>query len=226
MRIDPLRNKIQKSYLWKTVDRNIIRSYPLTSHNDWTNLNYRYQPIKNRIKDHYSIEQRDHCVYCRQKINFKGYDEPIEHIIPKEARYDLMFTPLNLCLSCRTCNTKKSTNSPLSNRFRNNLSLNYDIYTSTHFRILHPHFDNFHDYVFIDDGLFYRSYNRDKGLLHIYFFDLNSPTKIIDLARDQKIDKFNFHKKLTHKMRDPSLSQKQKRRIREILLEVIDRRPL
>lgn len=226
MRNNPLRNKIQKPYTWKIIDRAIINEFPFANHKDWTTNNYRYDPIKKRIKNHYSLEQNDHCIYCRQAINFKGYDEPIEHIIPKEARYDLMFIPFNLALSCRVCNTKKSTHSPLLKRYRNNSALDYAIYDSSYFRILHPHFDNFHNYIYIEDGLFYRSINKDKGYLHINFFDLNSALKVIDLARSIKINNASLYKALTHKLRDNTISNNQKRKIKNIMNDIIDRRPL
>lgn len=212
MKTNPNKGKIQKPYLWKMIDKKTIINFPPTSHNDWDTKNYRYKDIKARIKDHYSIEQNDFCVFCRRKINFKGWDEPIEHIIHKSHRYKWMFFPTNLALSCRHCNTKKSTKHSLRKPFRESNSFPFK---SEDYRIVHPHLDNFEDYIYIEDNLFYRSVNKDKGVLHIKFFHLNDEIMLIDRAKENKISTLDYYKKLTHKISDSSIGRSEKKIIQK-----------
>ncbi len=223
MKINPLLGKIDIPYRWKLVDKRVIDAYPLTTHTDWDTKNYRYKEIKDRIKDHYSIEQNDHCVFCRRDINYKGWDEPIEHIIHKKFRYIWMFEPLNLALSCRHCNTKKSIKHALKKPFRNILVFSTN---SNDYRIVHPHFDNFENFIYIEDNLFYRSINRDKGLLHISFFQLNGEIMLMNRAKDEKISRLDYYKKLTHKISDNNISRLEKKTYRKVLKDIINRRAL
>jgi len=223
MRQNPVNGKIQSPYLWRAIDERIIREHPVVSHNSWTNLNYHHRDIKTRIKTHYLYQQNGHCVYCRLPINFQGWDEPIEHIIHKEFKYIYMYTPVNLAISCKHCNTKKSRKHALAKPYRN---LPVFPAQSIHYRIIHPHFDNFEDYIVLEDDLFYRAIRRDKGLLHIMFFSLNQEVILMKRARDKKISQIDYYKRLIHKISDNSTHRWEKRRYRQVANSIIDLRQL
>jgi len=74
--------------------------------NSWSDNDI--EDIREDIKRHYIAEQKYTCFYCMQVLktnNGRVWD--IEHIIPRETEKNFMFYPLNLCVSCIDCNSKK-----------------------------------------------------------------------------------------------------------------------
>ena len=63
--------------------------------------------FKRHIKDYLKKNQNECCAYCRMELHENEASPEIEHIVPKDLKADWMYTPLNLCLSCKLCNTKK-----------------------------------------------------------------------------------------------------------------------
>jgi uncharacterized protein (TIGR02646 family) len=120
----------------------IINANPNTESKHW-NLPC-YTELKANIKEHYSLIQNDKCCYCKMRLRFAAYGEPIEHVVPKSDRPQWMFVPKNLALSCYTCNTKKNADNTLSLSGRTNI----DYPTDTNaFLIYHPHFDVWADHI-------------------------------------------------------------------------------
>lgn len=108
--------------------------------------------LKKSIKEHYIHIQGFVCPYCKQKnvVEHNGVWDA-EHIIPKDEFPQFMFSPLNLCVSCKDCNQSKSNKSVLKNRNRKTLPLNKEDYT-----IIHPHLDNYHQHIkILNSSLFF-----------------------------------------------------------------------
>jgi len=108
---------------------------------------YHLKEIIDKIRTHYLFEQNKLCAFC--KLPFRD-EVQVEHIIPKAGnqnpRKDFSYYPQNLAVSCRFCNTKKSTN----NDFQNQSWKNYPT-SGMYFRIIHPHFDHYFDHIEIVD---------------------------------------------------------------------------
>lgn len=95
--------------------------------------------VKKYIKEHYIRIQDFTCAYCKQRIEVKHngiWD--IEHIIPKDKYPKFMFSPLNLCVSCKDCNQQKSNKNILKNKQRKTLPTETGDYL-----IIHPHLDDY-----------------------------------------------------------------------------------
>lgn len=99
--------------------------------------------IKKSIKDHYILAQDYTCPYCQQRMEIDhNATWDAEHIIPKSSHPKFTFTPLNLCVSCKDCNNEKRDKKVLVNNNRSTFPSR-----STDYKIVHPHFDNFHDHI-------------------------------------------------------------------------------
>lgn len=100
------------------------------------------EPVRAEIKKHYIADQQYICVYCRRQIvtNNKALWDA-EHVISREKVPGFMFTPQNLAVSCRDCNIakgQKEVRTTTRKKFPNQ---------SKHYRIVHPHFDNYVDHI-------------------------------------------------------------------------------
>ncbi|CAK2405648.1 HNH endonuclease [Vibrio crassostreae] len=119
----------------------------------------KFKDIKLSIKNHYKVEQNYVCPYCA--ITYPvghGMVWDIEHIVPKDKKVQFMFEPENLCVACKDCNGAKSSKEVLVNpdrrRFPN---------SSQDYKIIHPHFDFYHEHInAISPGDFYRPLS-EKG---------------------------------------------------------------
>lgn len=216
MQADPHTGKISKPYRLILSDQVTLRTHPVATHTDWSNSEY--SNIKLNIKTYYSKDQRDFCVYCRCLINYKGYGEPIEHIIHKQHRPNWMFEPQNLALSCYNCNTKKSTRHTLKAGFR---SATIFPNGSNFYRILHPHFDDFEAYILIEDNLIYKAISAGKGVTHIRFFQLNGETILMNRAKEKLLGKASIYKRLAHQVSNNSLSRLEKRNFRRVAKDLV-----
>jgi len=95
--------------------------------------------IKKNIKTHYIKIQDYTCPYCKQRVEVEHnaiWDA--EHIIPKDKYPNFMFSPLNLCVSCKDCNQAKRNKNVLKNRDRKTLPT-----TAEDYIFIHPHLDDY-----------------------------------------------------------------------------------
>lgn len=108
--------------------------------------------IKSSIKKYYINEQNNICSYCKQKIKSNhGSVWDIEHIIPRSFEKNFMFSPQNLCVTCKECNEIKSNKKITTSKAKINLPTASKLYM-----IIHPHFDVYEDYLMvIKEGFFY-----------------------------------------------------------------------
>lgn len=124
--------------------------------------------IIKKARKHYTAEQNKLCSFC--KLPFRD-DIHVEHMIPKSGkqkpRKEFSYTPRNLSVACKHCNSMKSTNNDLILSVGNNYP-NSGLY----FRIIHPHFDKYFDNIAIVDKSRYvaktvKGYNTIKRC-HLY----------------------------------------------------------
>lgn len=133
-----------------------------------------------QLRTRYLHLQEYRCVYCQGPIeaDANGYRE-LEHILPKsEAGESVYFTnndlahrrstrgyaeftfePLNLCISCKVCNTKKGTFDPLLDRTRPVSS-----YPSKgDFCWFHPHYERYSSHIRISSEFTFTQITVEGG---------------------------------------------------------------
>lgn len=139
-------SKRQKKEITNPVVISRAEQNRIKAHNyDWNY--YHLGDIIEKIRNHYTTEQGKLCAFC--KLPFRD-EIQVEHIIPKggaqKPRKEFSYHPINLVVSCRFCNTNKSTN----NDFKEQLWKHYPT-SGIYFRIIHPHFDKYFDHIEIVD---------------------------------------------------------------------------
>lgn len=97
--------------------------------------------IKNKIKTELESIQDNYCAFCGLNLSL-AYKVQREHIAPQYKHPHYIFEPENLVLACNYCNEKKLTKKTV-------IDDTLDYATST-FNILHPHRDNFNEYLACD----------------------------------------------------------------------------
>lgn len=125
--------------------------------------------IKKFIKEHYLNEQLTTCPYCKRNLQTKhGRSWDIEHIISRSSAVLFMFEPLNLCMSCVDCNSAKSDKPVTRSKAKSRYPTRSDL-----FFIVHPHFDNYEEFLIpLKPGFFYISLS-EKGSKTIEICNLN-----------------------------------------------------
>ena len=190
-------------------------------HNDGKNWDLScYDGLKKHVKRHYTDLQDDICFYCKIDINYAGYLEPIEHIVPKSDKPEWMFEPKNLAISCNICNTKKNADNTLSATGRK--CINYPTKTNG-FLIYHPHFDTWSTH-FEEFHQFFLKAKTDKGretfkVCELYRLDLP-----LNKAKKKNLKGEPFKIRIIQKvLMDPSITDEIKEQCSEIVKEIIRR---
>jgi uncharacterized protein (TIGR02646 family) len=102
--------------------------------------------IKNKIKENLRASQDEQCCYCRRNTDgeFKMVLD-IEHILPRSKFKNLMFSPLNLSVSCKRCNM---------NIKRDDISFVVDVnviktspFLSKNYKFIHPNLDSYFNHL-------------------------------------------------------------------------------
>lgn len=179
--------------------------------------------LKTKIKSHYSIVQDDKCAYCRMPVRYNGYGEPIEHIVPKSLKTKWMFHPLNLCLACYACNTKKSDKDTLiNNTIHPNSYLSYPN-TSNAFKIIHPHFDIHSRHIEEKNFVFKPKNNSQKGRNTIDFCVLNRFDLLYSRAKQKNTSNKALTQILTRITIDYSFSNEERSSAASMINKIIER---
>ena len=139
-------------------DSTTLHNNPSYSNKCWEKTIYRR--VKRNLKSHFCITQKRLCIYCRTELEVACDSEHIEHIVHKEFKPAWMFEPFNLGIACFQCNTQKGTQHSLREFARNAVILPIG---SIYYKIVHPHFDNYDFHIEIEDDLFIKSKNKNKG---------------------------------------------------------------
>ena len=174
----------------KTVEDNALikQASPKGNHSsDWENPCL--DEFKQRARDYYRKKQNRRCAYCRTVIRTSQASPEIEHIIPKSDKPAWMYEPFNLCLSCKMCNTKKSTKKVLKDKTVVSLPKDSDSY-----KLVHPHIDRYSDHINIIDDILYEGLTK-KGKETIRVCELNR----YELAADRAEDKIKEGKPIDEK---------------------------
>lgn len=93
----------------------------------------------------------------------------IEHIVSKDKKVQFMFEPRNLCVACKNCNGAKGSKEVLVNPNRIRFPS-----SSQNYKIIHPHFDTYHEHInAIVPGDFYRPLRKKVNLplLLVVYYD-------------------------------------------------------
>ena len=126
--------------------------------------------FKTRFRDDMEPKQNYICAYCRLELHPNEATPEIEHIVDKGNYPDWMYEPFNLCLSCKLCNTKKSTKNVLVDESVTELPQD-----SASYLIIHPHLDKYSDYMEFVGDVLYRPIgdSNSKGAKTIEICELN-----------------------------------------------------
>jgi uncharacterized protein (TIGR02646 family) len=195
-----------------------LKSKPLSSSSDWD----KHPKLKDALRDSYSTEQKGLCAYCRSEIEYNGKHEDLEHIIHKDFNFNCMFDVRNLVLSCKICNTSKGVKHSLKAKFRDP---NFFYYNTDNYKIIHPHLDPYEQHIIIQD-FFFTTGITPKGRSTIVICDLWRPHLAIKRAKKHMIDNHSLTSHTIHRMRDLSLPKWERRKLRELFIDVVNKRPL
>lgn len=123
--------------------------------------------FKASIKDYlFAIAQGRYCCYCGYTLEMHKATYDLEHIICKDGKRNIIFHINNLALSCKSCNTSKSTKKITIPGLDENEDLVFEL--SEDYIIVHPHFDDWDNHLLIDkyDRVLPKE-NSEKGELTI-----------------------------------------------------------
>ena len=139
-------------------------------HEDWGNEDLK--ELRKHIRNHYRKEQKSKCVFCKKSISLRSVSNAnIEHIAPKSKYIKFLFTSKNLCVACADCNEIKG----VKEVFNKKNIIRYPR-SSSAFKIVHPHFDKWSDYITkTNDGYYVGKddLGKGKGSYTIFICGLN-----------------------------------------------------
>ncbi|UTV27210.1 hypothetical protein [Photobacterium atrarenae] len=145
---NPLRRVFKKN-----KHKKIIKKYH-SKKLKWTDA--KLKELKKDIRFSLRKAQDNRCIYCRRIIKNERRNafEDIEHYLDKsKQKYKKWtFSPINLVLSCRTCNFIKSTKDLGGDTLLQTENIKDGI---GGFKWIHPYFDNYHLNIKIDKGWVY-----------------------------------------------------------------------
>ncbi|MBB6113555.1 hypothetical protein F4826_000433 [Rahnella inusitata] len=154
------------------INRPIVYSVIAQAHVDtftgdathWDGMCAVRKAFRKEVRDYYRDEQGFTCPYCgRLREEFHGGQWDIDHIIPKSSHPEYIYTPRNLAVTCKDCNTYKSNKSPLLSPLDRGEP--YPNNTNS-YKIIHPHFDPYHNHLRLardNNGRSYHEVITDKG---------------------------------------------------------------
>ncbi len=146
------------------ADADFIKNYNGSDHTQWNDTTGPIVSIRSSIRNHYLLEQRFLCAYCRVEHKQRhGLTWDVEHIIPKAMHPQFLYEPENLALACKECNISKDNQNVLTRKLPKGTSLPRD---RSDYLIIHPHHDKYSDHMEItvlENKIFHRPKNKDKG---------------------------------------------------------------
>lgn len=112
--------------------------------------------FKDKVKDEYYSSQLRRCAYCSHELQRHKRTHDLEHIIDKDSYAQFMFDTRNLANACTLCNGTKSNKNVLTASGIAKVS-NGLPWLSDDYLILHPHLDEWGDFLEYDE------FNRIKS---------------------------------------------------------------
>jgi len=144
---------------------------PSFSHDNWGDLDL--LPVRKFVRNHYRPLQSKVCYFCKNSLSKKSaMNCQVEHLIPKSTHPQFIFTPKNLCLICCDCNESKGS-LPIT---KASAKLKGYPRSSNPFKIVHPHFDKYDEYIYKTSSGHFTGLDDDKarkGSYTIYVCGLN-----------------------------------------------------
>lgn len=141
------------------------------SHDNWGDLDL--LPVRKFVRAHYRPLQGKVCYFCKNPLSQKSaMNCQVEHLIPKSTHPKFIFTPQNLCLICCDCNESKGSH-PIT---KAGAKLKRYPRSSKPFKIVHPHFDKYDEYIYKTVSGHFMGLDDDKarkGSYTIYVCGLN-----------------------------------------------------
>lgn len=130
-----------------------LKNHKNYSHKKWDDLDDKpLNKIKDNIRKFYRSLQENKCYYCKKYLSMRtASDCQIEHILPKSSFINFMFESKNLCLICADCNQYKG--AEIDRIIDNEKIIRYPS-ISNRFKIVHPAYDCYKDYIKVE-GKFY-----------------------------------------------------------------------
>lgn len=183
----------------------------------------KHKEFKAKIKEHYSIVQDNKCAYCRMNVRFEGYGEPIEHIVPKSLKTKWMFHPLNLCLACYACNTKKSDKDTLVDINTHPDKYNNYPTNSAAYNIVHPHFDIHSKHIEEEKFILKPKKGSVKGRNTIDICELNRFDLLYTRAKNKNTSNKALTQILTKIVIDYSFSEEERIAAAKMINKIISR---
>lgn len=143
--------------------------------------------FKGRFRRDMLPKQNYRCAYCRLELHTNEVTPEIEHIVPKSLKPNWMYEPLNLCLSCKLCNTKKG------HRKKTLVDESVEALPrdSASYKMIHPHLDRYSENIVFVGDILYRGIS-DKGKYTINLCELNryevAAARAMELIKQGVID--------------------------------------
>lgn len=179
---------IDEGIVFEGADLAIVSAFdalePENKNGDYWN-NAETVEVRAHIKAYYIAKQGTRCCYCNRHLgttNHRAWD--VEYVASRSVYPQFLFLPKNLAAACPDCNLKKGDKPSFVNEKRKTYPEGSD-----GFKIIHPHFDEFHDHI-LRKGLLYQA-KTDKGKETIYTCDLlRFAVKYISWPNSAATDKF------------------------------------
>lgn len=149
------------------------------STNSWSDKEL--DAFKENTRDYLREKQNGYCAFCRMEMHEENATAELEHIVNKGSRLDWMFLPQNLILSCKLCNTSKSTNKSLKDM----TIANYPI-DGNDFLFVNPYFDRYSEHIEIKNDILYHGITP-KGIYTVNKCHLNRMS--LTIARAENVIK-------------------------------------
>lgn len=169
---------IDKPYSLQPEDEHAIsnvQNKSLTVHS-WTDKEL--DSFKENMRNYLHKKQNGLCAFCRMKIHEENATAELEHFVNKNSRLDWMFLPHNLVLSCKLCNSSKSTKKSL----RDMTVTDYPT-DGEEFLFVNPYFDRYSEHIEIKNDILYMGIT-DKGKYTVKECKLNRWKRTIARAEN------------------------------------------
>jgi 5-methylcytosine-specific restriction endonuclease McrA len=187
---------------------------PSVRKEDWNHSTYKQ--YKSTLKQKHYYGQNLRCAYCRVRLRIDAYYDELDHIVPQSDRGNWIFYPKNLVVACKPCNSLKNADKILTNPSQSRFPL-----FSAGFLVFNPHFDRWADHFEIHKGIFLRGKPGTKGpktyeVCHLFRYHI-----VLEYSEELRYRNKRTLRRLTHLLRDPSLSNKQIAEIQKAIFHLL-----
>lgn len=206
-----------KKYIPVVQEEEIISNNPTTTSEDWNNT--LFSNYKTNLKFHIILHQNDRCAYCRKLLEADGKYEPLEHIVAKTIRPEWQLLPMNLIVTCDSCNNLKGSQQVLQEDYVD--VEDYPLISNAYI-IFHPYFDNWSDHLDYENDIFIVPIKNSKGLKTIQICKLYRYNIIINRAKELKLGQKSPMGKIIHRLRGMDISDPQYEILKLQLLDAME----